>query len=371
MKPMVKTAKQQSGLKIENLTKKFGDFTALDNVDLQINRGEFLTLLGPSGSGKTTLLMSIAGFETISSGDISLDGHLINNLPAQKRNFGMVFQGYALFPHMSVVENIAYPLEIRKYEKARQKARVQEMLELVQLQEFADRLPRQLSGGQQQRVALARALSFAPQILLLDEPLGALDKKLRTEVQRQLKEIHNRVKTTFIYVTHDQEEALSMSDRIVILRDGGIVQIGTPQELYEKPKTVFAADFLGKSNFITAQIDQVIKDKIHYKIGDNKFIQTSSGIVKQSDNITIALRPEKIELVASNKQTNKINGKIIDIAYFGSLISLSVMVESLGEIMVDVDLWRAPQKLEIGANILLSWSDDAGVLVKSEMNKDG
>lgn len=255
-------------LQLRNLVKAFGTFRGVDDVSLDIEQGEFLTLLGPSGSGKTTLLMMIAGFLDITSGDILLDGTSIARRPAEKRNFGMVFQGYALFPHMTVRDNVAYALDVRKRPRAEIDARVDEMLKLVQLENFADRKPAQLSGGQQQRVALARAMSFSPPVLLLDEPLGALDKKLRIEVQEQLKDIHKRVGTTFIYVTHDQEEALSMSDRIVIMRDGRIEQVGTPLDLYERPATRFSASFLGKSNFL------------HLPDG------------------TYALRPEKIDIVS-------------------------------------------------------------------------
>ena len=244
-------AAASGGLSLSALSKRFGDFKAVDNVDLDIQRGEFLTLLGPSGSGKTTLLMMIAGFLDISAGDILLDGASIRDIPADKRNFGMVFQGYALFPHMSVRQNIAYPLDVRKRPKPEIEARVNEMLELVQLQEFGHRKPGQLSGGQQQRVALARALCFAPPVLLLDEPLGALDKKLRVEVQAQLKDIHRRVGTTFIYVTHDQEEALSMSDRIVIMqRRARSNRWARRASSMNIRATRFAAGFLGKSNFL-------------------------------------------------------------------------------------------------------------------------
>ena len=236
-------------LQIRNVSKIFGTFKAVSDVSLNVQKGEFLTLLGPSGSGKTTLLMMLAGFLDVSEGDIALDGASIAGVPAEKRNFGMVFQGYALFPHMNVRDNIGYALSVRNRAVAEIEACVDEMLDLVQLQQFADRKPGQLSGGQQQRVALARALCFAPPVLLLDEPLGALDKKLRVEVQEQLKVIHRRIGTTFIYVTHDQEEALSMSDRIVIMRDGAIEQVGTPKELYERPKNKFTASFLGKIEF--------------------------------------------------------------------------------------------------------------------------
>ena len=321
------------GLSLTGLTKRFGDFVAVDDIDLEIQRGEFLTLLGPSGSGKTTLLMMIAGFLDTSAGDILLDGTSIRGVPAEKRNFGMVFQGYALFPHMTARQNISYPLEVRKRPKAEINARVDEMLELVQLSDFGHRKPGQLSGGQQQRVALARALCFAPPVLLLDEPLGALDKKLRVEVQGQLKDIHRRVGTTFIYVTHDQEEALSMSDRIVIMQEGRIEQVGTPSELYERPRTRFAAGFLGKSNFLT--------------LGDG----------------TYALRPEKIDIAPAGAGGDNVQlaGTIRDITYFGSVRKFKVAVEGREDLEVDADSWRAAHELQSGQQVDLSWTDAAAV----------
>ncbi|MCB2136818.1 MAG: ABC transporter ATP-binding protein [Rhodobacteraceae bacterium] len=326
------------GLRLQALTKRFGGFTAADNVNLDIRRGEFLTLLGPSGSGKTTLLMMIAGFLDITEGDILLDGTSIAGMPPEKRNFGMVFQGYALFPHMTVRQNIAYPLDVRKRPKAEIDARVDEMLDLVQLQEFGHRLPGQLSGGQQQRVALARALCFAPPVLLLDEPLGALDKKLRVEVQAQLKDIHRRVGTTFIYVTHDQEEALSMSDRIVIMQAGRIEQVGTPEELYQKPRTRFAASFLGKSNFLT------------------------------KDGALYALRPEKIDIApkGAGKGPNRVSATVRAMTYFGSILKYDVTVPGMEEIEVDADAWRGGAPLVAGAEVDLSWSDAAAVRLESD-----
>jgi len=333
---MVDRNSTQGSLQLKKLQKKFGSFVAVDDVDLEIQQGEFLTLLGPSGSGKTTLLMMIAGFLDITSGDIELDGLSIANVPAEKRNFGMVFQGYALFPHMTVRENIGYALDVRKRPKAEISARVDEMLDLVQLQEFGERKPGQLSGGQQQRVALARALCFAPPVLLLDEPLGALDKKLRVEVQEQLKDIHRRVGTTFVYVTHDQEEALSMSDRIVIMQDGAIEQVGTPQELYEKPETKFAASFLGKSNFLN------LKDGLH------------------------ALRPEKIDIhpAGQGDATARATGTIRSITYFGSVQKFMVSVEGDEELEVDVDSWRNKYPLKEGQAVDLTWEDRATVKLR-------
>ena len=325
-----------AGLEIDALTKRFGRTLAVDDVTLAIQPGEFLTLLGPSGSGKTTLLMMIAGFENATSGDIRTDGLSITATPAEKRDFGMVFQGYALFPHMSVYQNIAYPLDVRKRPKAEIDARVGEMLDLVQLQSFGDRLPRQLSGGQQQRVALARALCFAPKVLLLDEPLGALDKKLRVEVQAQLKDIHTRVGTTFIYVTHDQEEALSMSDRVAIMNHGELVQVGTPEELYEKPASVFAADFLGKSNFL------------------------------RRNGEVFALRPEKIDVAPSGagEGENKLSGTVRSITYLGSTLMLVVDAGNGEVIEVTADAWRTPHRFEQDQRVDLTWQNAAAVRVE-------
>ncbi len=335
---MVDANPAEGNLNIRDLSKKFSDFLAVDNVNLEIRKGEFLTLLGPSGSGKTTLLMMIAGFLDITSGDIELDGKSIADIPAEKRNFGMVFQGYALFPHMSVRENIGYALSVRKRPASEIKARVDEMLDLVQLQDFADRKPGQLSGGQQQRVALARALSFAPPVLLLDEPLGALDKKLRVEVQDQLKDIHDRIGTTFIYVTHDQEEALSMSDRIVIMRDGRTEQVGTPLELYEQPESRFVASFLGKSNFL-----------------------------EQPDGL-YALRPEKIDIRAASAggEPARLTGAVRSITYFGSMLRVMVDVAGGTEVEVDVDSWRINAPLAVGQKVDLTWSDAASVKLARE-----
>jgi len=326
------------GLDVYRVSKRYGPTIAVDDISLKIEPGEFLTLLGPSGSGKTTLLMLIAGFQDLSGGDIRLEGKSIAAVPPEKRNFGMVFQGYALFPHMSVAKNVSYPLEVRGWDKSRINTRVGEMLDLVQLAGFADRMPRQLSGGQQQRVALARALSFSPKILLLDEPLGALDRKLRVDVQEQLKNIHRRIGTTFIYVTHDQEEALTMSDRIVIMNRGKIVQVGSPSELYEKPRTVFAASFLGKSNFLVC------------------------------NGATLALRPEKIDIypTGQSKSNKQLNGRVLTITYMGSIIRLLVHTEGAGNLEVHADAWRMTHRFKEGDGVDLTWSDTAAVPVEAD-----
>ena len=326
------------GVVFKNVTKQYGKMTAVDGVSLDIRAGEFLTLLGPSGSGKTTLLMMLAGFQDITDGDILVGGSSIAATPPEKRNFGMVFQGYALFPHMTVRKNIAYPLEIRRKPQSEIDARVAEMLDLVQLKGFADRFPHQLSGGQQQRVALARALSFSPRVLLLDEPLGALDRKLRADVQEQLKDIHNRVGTTFIYVTHDQEEALTMSDRIVIMNRGKVVQVGSPVELYEKPKTAFAASFLGKSNFI------------------------------RHGGHTYALRPEKIDAYPAGQGhgQNKLTGTVSGITYMGATLKLMVEVSGHPTLEVHIPAWRNTGHFSDSQAVDLCWSDDAQVEVDGD-----
>ena len=358
----------ENGLRLERLSKNFGEFIAVDDVNLHIRRGEFLTILGPSGSGKTTLLMIIAGFLEATTGDIQFDGLSIMSLRPEKRNFGMVFQGYALFPHMTVRQNIAYPLEVRKGARDEIVKRVNEMLELVQLDTFGDRLPRQLSGGQQQRVALARALIFDPLVLLLDEPLGALDKKLRSNVQTQLKHLHRKVGKTFVYVTHDQEEALSMSDRVVIMNHGRVVQVGLPQELYESPSTVFAANFIGKSNILRGVVNQVDGNEVVYAIADKYFQQlVSKEKFSKSDEIILALRPEKIKIARGKVKSNEVNilvGRIIDITYFGSTISVNVETDAVGEFIVEVQAWRNQETLEEGQEISLTWSPDAAFIVK-------
>lgn len=355
------------GLRIEQLCKRFGDFVAVADVDLHVRRGEFLTLLGPSGSGKTTLLMMIAGFLEPSSGDLRLDGRSIRALAPEKREFGMVFQGYALFPHMTVSQNIAYPLEVRKRPRDEIRRRVSEMLALVQLESFADRLPRHLSGGQQQRVALARAVSFGPHILLLDEPLGALDKKLRGEMQVELKHLHEKLGTTFVYVTHDQEEALSMSDRVVIMDQGATVQVGSPSVLYERPSTTFAASFLGKSNFLHGKVTERSNGLARYEMAGTMYTQDDAGTrLEPGSEITLALRPEKIAVVASGEDCDKPNrlaGQVSDVTYLGSTLTVSVTTAGAGALTADIKAWGNTLALAPGQDVFLEWTPDAAVIV--------
>ena len=313
--------------------------------------------------------MTIAGYTDPSSGEILLDDRPITHLPPEKRNFGMVFQGYALFPHLSVFENVAFPLVVRGYGKTEIAERVGGALDLIKLPDHADRLPRQLSGGQQQRVALARALIFEPHILLLDEPLSSLDKKLRTELEVELKLLHERLKTTFIYVTHDQDEALSMSDKIAIIRDGRIVQVGSPSSLYDFPKTRFVAEFLGKSNFIRGQIESTDGRTFKYRVGDRVYAQAAATPpAPPSGEVLIALRPEKIRLSRRpmNDGSNETEGDITTWSYYGRHSTFRVRSGTLGELTVTAPVWHSEVETEVGRHVYLSWDNDASVVVADE-----
>jgi putative spermidine/putrescine transport system ATP-binding protein len=353
-------------LSLDRVSKHYGPAKALDDVSLTVAGGEFLTLLGPSGSGKTTLLMSIAGFVAPTGGRILLNGQPIQHLPPEKRNFGMVFQGYALFPHLSVARNVAFPLEVRGMPRAEIASKVEGALELVQLGAFADRLPRQLSGGQQQRVALARALVFAPHLLLLDEPLSALDRKLRADMQIELKSFHRQIGLTFIYVTHDQEEALSMSDRVAILREGKLLQLGAPSELYERPATRFVAEFLGKSNFLAGAVEQRSADGFAFRCNGLVFEQKGDATPKLGASVLVALRPERICLVGEGVQPcNQVDGTIAEFSYLGT--SFHLLADTvLGRLAVTVPTWRHGAPPVVGGKIRLGWDPDASIRVKDD-----
>jgi spermidine/putrescine ABC transporter ATP-binding subunit len=305
-------------LRLTNLSKHFGSVVAVNNVSLDIEEGWFLTLLGPSGSGKTTILNMIAGFEFPTAGDVILQGKPINLLLPEKRNLGMVFQNYALFPHMSIFENIAFPLKMRKLSKGDITEHVEKALELVQLEGYGDRKPNELSGGQQQRIAMARALVFDPPILLLDEPLGALDKKLREHMQIELKHIHTRLKRTMIYVTHDQEEALVMSDRIAVMNQGKIEQVGSPDELYEKPANAFVAGFIGESNFLEGRVTDRKGDRLTLQMSDgSEHSLMWRGDIKPQEEVNFCIRPEKMFFVDDKDSESFLSGTIEEVIYVG------------------------------------------------------
>jgi putative spermidine/putrescine transport system ATP-binding protein len=356
------------GLAITRLTKRYGSVVAVDDVSLAVERGEFLTLLGPSGSGKTTILMAVAGFVEPTSGEIRAGERIITRLPPEKRNFGMVFQGYALFPHMTVAENVAFPLKVRGRSRGEATTLVRDALDLVQLSHLGDRLPAQLSGGQQQRVALARALVFDPDILLLDEPLSALDKKLRAELQLELKALHQRVGKTFIAVTHDQDEALSMSDEVAILRHGRIIQKGTPAALYETPRTRFVADFLGESNFLSGRVSGRDGSGFVFVSEGQSFLQAEAASPPaEGATVLIGLRPEKLEVQgdAPPDTANRIEGRIVNWTYFGANLSI-IADTAVGRLAATLPSWRCRVTPAVGAAIWLGWEPDASVLIEDD-----
>ncbi len=350
-------------LHLDHITKRYGDALAVDDVSLRVAPGSFLTLLGPSGSGKTTLLMMIAGFVAPSSGALMMDATPIGHLPPERRQFGMVFQGYALFPHLSVADNVAFPLKVRHRPRVEIRQRVREALDAVQLSALADRMPRQLSGGQQQRVALARALVFQPHLLLLDEPLSALDKNLRTDMQSELSRLHRRIGLTFIYVTHDQQEALSMSDEIAILRDGRLIQHGTPQALYERPESKFVAGFLGRSNFLRGVVAGVTCDGVTYRSGGQILRQTGPIQSRIGETLLLAIRPEKMRLLAPGEAAhNRLSGTISETAYLGDCVSIVADVPEIGPISVRLPTRRG-EPPTLGDQVQIGWDADAAMAV--------
>ncbi|MGJ4941980.1 ABC transporter ATP-binding protein [Bradyrhizobium sp. HKCCYLS1011] len=303
--PPSAAALKGEAITISGLSKRFGSVVGVDHVDLRVEAGEFLSLLGPSGSGKTTLLMMLAGFETPSSGTISLGARDLTRVPPDKRGIGMVFQRYALFPHMSVAQNVAFPLKMRGMSRAESAPLVEQSLARVRLEGYGGRMPGQLSGGQQQRVAVARALVFQPPVLLMDEPLGALDKKLREELQIEIKTLHASLGVTIVYVTHDQEEALTMSDRIAVMDKGRIQQLGSPVALYHEPESSFVADFIGKMNFLSGTVAGLNDGRIEIDVSGQRVSVARSQLggrreLGRGQAVRVAARPESIALVQAS-----------------------------------------------------------------------
>jgi len=332
------TVSKDSIIRIEGVTKAFGSFKAVDTVSLQIPRGSFTTLLGPSGCGKTTLLRLIAGFYEPDGGEIYINEHLVNGLPPNKRNTPLVFQEYALFPHMTVFENIAYGLKLKKTPRKEIKEKVDKMLKMFNIEGLEYRFPKQLSGGQQQRVAFARALIMGKEILLLDEPLSNLDAKLRVDVRSELIEIQKKFGVTTIYVTHDQDEALEMSDNIAVLNKGSIMQIGSPWDIYFKPVNKFVANFVGTANFVDVEIADEDKNEIVTKSDQGIIkLETSKYVVKKRDRSTLVIRPECISFVGAEKEgcDNVMKGNIVSHHFLGHVIRYWVQV---GDIQFIVDV---------------------------------
>ena len=350
-------SEKDSFVKFDKVDKSYdGEILVVKDLNLDVSKGEFLTMLGPSGSGKTTVLMMLAGFETPTSGEIYLDGNPISSIPPNKRGIGMVFQNYALFPHMTVKENLAFPLEVRKMQKPEIEEKVSNALSMVELQDFGSRMPLQLSGGQQQRVALARSLVFEPRLILMDEPLGALDKNLREQMQYEIKHIHERIGITVVYVTHDQSEALTMSNRIAVFNDGKIQQISTPDVLYEKPDSSFVAQFIGENN--------QLKGKVKSINGSSCIITSESGddinalkvnVNNVGDVSTISLRHERVAINSTEKFENVFEAKVKELIYLGDHIRTRVEVCGNDQFIVKVPNSYKDSNLKEGSTVKLSW----------------
>ena len=346
-------------LSLKNVSKAFDDKTVLNSLDLDILDGEFITLLGPSGCGKTTLLRLMAGFEQPDTGAVSLSDHDITHAAPEHRPLNTVFQNYALFPHMSVFDNVAYGLKMEKRPKDEIRQRVDDVLAMVQLQDFARRKPHQLSGGQQQRVAIARAVVKRPQLLLLDEPLSALDYKLRRTMQVELKRLQRELGITFVFVTHDQEEALSMSDRVVVLKDGTIQQLGTPREIYERPANLFTARFVGETNLFPGYLTSVENDGITLDIlGLSRTLQRPGFTLREGEQVNVLLRPEDIRVLAPEDEKG-LAGRIVERNYKGSTLDSVIHLEDGTEVLASefFDEDDPTFDYKLGEPVRVSWVD--------------
>ena len=362
---------QKPYIQIENVTKKFGDFTAIDNLNLDIYKNEFFSLLGPSGCGKTTLLRMLAGFEKVTNGRILLDGEDISEIPPHLRPINMMFQSYALFPHMTVEKNIAFGLKQDNLPPNEINQRVEEMLQLVELTDFAKRKPNQLSGGQSQRVALARSLAKRPKLLLLDEPLGALDKRLREQTQFELMDIQEKLEVTFVIVTHDQEEAMTVSSRIGVMDSGNLIQVATPTEIYEAPVNKDVADFIGDVNILRGiyKGQNDVGTQLHSDDSDSIVFATQEVGASTGDEMWFAIRPEKLEISKKKPtdQHNILNGRIEDIAYGGSFSTYHVRLDN-GRILKAIRANRVRTEehhLTWEDEVYLHWAPHSAVVLLS------
>ncbi|MGB7204444.1 MAG: ABC transporter ATP-binding protein [Anderseniella sp.] len=362
-------------IKIENVTKKFGDFVAVNNVSLDIAKGELFALLGGSGCGKTTLLRMLAGFEMPTSGRIIIDGQDMSSVQPFNRPVNMMFQSYALFPHMSVEKNVGYGLKHENMTPTERTDRVKQLLELVQLGKFAGRKPHQLSGGQRQRVALARALAKSPKVLLLDEPLGVLDKKLREQTQFELMNIQEKLGITFIVVTHDQEEAMTLASRIAIMDLGVIKQVGTPTDVYEFPNSRFTADFIGSINLFDGEVESIKagKARINARTAGCVFQADAASGIKAGDKVGIAVRPEKIAITRTKPKSTSVNavqGEVLDLGYFGKDSLYRVKLPSGELIRVnrvnDQRLGESDRKVDWEDKVWLTWEDNSAIILAGE-----
>lgn len=355
------------------MTKRFGDYVAVADADFSIASGEFFSMLGPSGCGKTTTLRMIAGFETPTEGAIRLEGADVSRTPPNKRNVNTVFQHYALFPHMTVWDNVAYGPRSKKLDKGETRKRVDELLEIVRLTDFAERKPAQLSGGQQQRVALARALVNYPSALLLDEPLGALDLKLRHVMQFELKRIQREVGITFIYVTHDQEEALTMSDRIAVMNAGNVEQIGSPTEIYDRPATVFVASFIGQANLWAGrQTGRANRDFVEIDVlGSTLKARAGETTIEPGGHATLMVRPERIRVTPSSQDVPPgdvagVPAKVVDLTFQGPVVRLLLAAPDESTVIAHVGPEQDLPLLRPGDEVFVSWSPDASLVLPGD-----
>lgn len=353
------STRSDTHVRFENVQKSYdGEILVVKDLNLDIAKGEFLTMLGPSGSGKTTCLMMLAGFEPATNGEIFLADRPINRVPPHKRGIGMVFQNYALFPHMSVEENLAFPLEVRKIPKGEIAAKVRRALEMVELPAFGGRRPAQLSGGQQQRVAVARALVFEPELVLMDEPLGALDKQLREQMQYEIKHIHENLGVTVVYVTHDQSEALTMSNRIAVFNDGVIQQLSTPGELYEEPLNSFVAQFIGENNRINGTVRGLENGICKVELDSGDLVEAIPiNVAGAGENTMLSLRPERVEINPDPASLpNIIPGRVEELIYLGDHIRTRLTVAGHEDFIVKVPNKLGHQILQEGENATIGWA---------------
>jgi putative spermidine/putrescine transport system ATP-binding protein len=357
-------------LELSHLQKRFGAFAAVEDFELSAQRGEFVSFLGPSGCGKTTTLRMIAGFEYPDSGSIKVEGKEITNLPPNKRNVGMVFQSYALFPNMTVADNVGFGMRVKKQPRDAIRKRVGELLELINMPEKADRYPYQLSGGQQQRVALARALAVEPQVLLLDEPLSALDAKIRVALRNEIRSIQRQLGITTVYVTHDQEEALSLSDRVVVMSQGRIEQIGTPSEIYNFPATSFVASFVGTLNLLAARVVDPSAGRVAL---EGQEIRAAAPVIgaRSGEIVSVALRPESISLGEGPEGANRLRGPVMDVSVLGSIVRLRIR---LGDgPTVSLDTFNDPNLTlpPIGETVTVSFPPEASLVLDQPTGAPG
>jgi len=368
---MAENSSDEYIVRFENVQKSYdGETLVVKDLNLNVDTGEFLTMLGPSGSGKTTCLMMLAGFEPATNGEIYLKNTPINKVPPHKRGIGMVFQNYALFPHMTVAENLAFPLEVRGMNKADTEAKVKRALEMVQLPQMAGRRPGQLSGGQAQRVAVARALVFEPDLVLMDEPLGALDKNLREEMQYEIKHIHDSLGVSVVYVTHDQTEALTMSNRVAVFDDGIIQQLAPPDELYEKPVNAFCAYFIGENNRLYGTVKEIKEGVCAVELdGSNRKVHAKQvNVDSVGDRTTLSLRPERVIVNPEGEAANNtLDGKVQELIYLGDHIRTRMRVSGNEDFVVKIPNAHGHAQLKVGEEVKLGWmTEDCRALDATE-----